>query len=109
MKKIKLSRRGIKQGATLRGFCIELDEPAELHFESALCQLRTRDDELVHEFDLELTPSSVVFADVPGSVTKNFPLGELHFDINIRTDDGFSRIQIEGTQKIFHTWSRNEQ
>lgn len=108
MKKIRLNRRGIKQGATLRGFCIELDEPAELRFADALCQLRTRDDKLIHEFEQTVTPNRIDFADVPGETTKSFPLGELHFDIKIKTDDGFERIQIEGTQKIFHAWSRNE-
>lgn len=108
MKKIKLNRQGIKQGATLRGFCIELEEPSDLFFIDALCQLRTRDDELVHEFEKEVAPNRIAFSDVDGAVTKNFPIGELIFDIKIKTSDGFDRIKIEGTQKLFHTWSRNE-
>lgn len=108
MKQIKLNRRAIKQGATLRGFILEIQQPSDTFFVSALCQLRTADDQLVHEFDQELSATHIEFKPADGTLTKHFPVGELHFDVRIATSDGIERVPFEGTQKIMHAWSRHE-
>lgn len=106
MKKLRLNRPALKQGATMRGFSLEIEQPNDITFTSALCQLRTADDKLVHEFDATVSATYIEFANVDGTITKGFPLGELRFDVKIGTSDGFERVPFEGTQKIMHTWSR---
>lgn len=108
MKRPIISRKALKRGATMHGFSLEIQAPSDITFVAGLCQLRTADDQLVHEFAQALTPTTIEFLPADGSITQNFPLGELRFDVKIETSDGIERVPFEGTQKIMHTWSRHE-
>ena len=94
-------RPPIVRGDTLQGWSVAItQDDLPVSIASARSQLRQQGGLLVHSFDLEVVGNLVTFEPVPASVTENWPILDLAYDLEVTLADGRVVTWLKGTQRI---------
>jgi hypothetical protein len=95
------NRTPFLRGDTLLGWGVDIeiaDQPAQLL--AARLQLRTTNGRLVYDWPASVNGSRIQFPDVPASITANWPVGVLLYDLEVTLADGRVATWLQGEQCV---------
>lgn len=95
------NRAPFVRGDTLSGWSVDIQSGGVPQMiESARLQLRTRYGRLQHDWPATIEGSSVIFPDVPPSITSQFPVETLVFDLELTLPGGRVVTWLAGEQPV---------
>lgn len=98
---VTYNRPPLVRGDTLTGWSVEVQiGGAPQLIESARLHLRTRYGRLQHDWPAVVDGSTVIFADVPPSITSQFAVETLVFDLELTLPGGRVFTWLAGEQPV---------